>query len=89
MLFKKNHLFLPLILFFLAFKAVASNFLSMAEGDAKSFSTTEEIGSVFVSDPKVADYQVIDKHKVVVFHKVYSIYVEPETQRCCFTDDRE
>lgn len=41
----------------------------MAEGDAKSFSTTEEIGSVFVSDPKVADYQVIDKHKVVVYSK--------------------
>ncbi|NOH36008.1 pilus assembly protein N-terminal domain-containing protein [Vibrio chagasii] len=47
----------------------ASGFLSMAEGDARSFTTSQEIGSVFVSDPSVADYQVIDKHKVVIFSK--------------------
>ncbi|MCB5362007.1 general secretion pathway protein GspD [Vibrio lentus] len=47
----------------------ASGFISMAEGDARSFTISQEIGSVFVSNPSVANYQVIDKHKVVIFSK--------------------
>lgn len=41
--------------------------LNMAEGEARAISSNEIIGSVFISAPDVADYQVVDKHKVVVY----------------------
>ncbi|CAH1534109.1 Type II/IV secretion system secretin RcpA/CpaC, associated with Flp pilus assembly [Vibrio owensii] len=59
---------LPLLLS-VATSTAASGYLPMAEGDARPFATQQEIGTVFVSNPAVADYQVIDKHKVVVYSK--------------------
>lgn len=47
----------------------AGSVISMAEGDAKTITVNQDIASVFVSDPEVADYQVIDKRKVVVYGK--------------------
>ncbi|MDC5811948.1 type II and III secretion system protein family protein [Vibrio europaeus] len=43
--------------------------LSIAMGDASSVSTEQEIGTIFVSSPDVADYQILDSHKFVVFGK--------------------
>lgn len=41
--------------------------LNMAEGEARALSSKQKIGSVFISAPEVADYQVVDNHKVVVY----------------------
>ena len=43
--------------------------LTIAMGDASSVSTQQEIGTIFVSSPDVADYQILDGHKFVVFGK--------------------
>ncbi|MDC5810022.1 pilus assembly protein N-terminal domain-containing protein [Vibrio europaeus] len=57
-------------LFFLApsvSNAQRSTYLS--EGEMEIISVGEDIDSVFISNPKVADYQVIDKRKVALFGK--------------------
>lgn len=41
--------------------------LNLSEGEARAIPVQQVIGSVFVANSKVADYQVIDKKKVVVF----------------------
>nr|WP_236803843.1 pilus assembly protein N-terminal domain-containing protein [Aliivibrio fischeri] len=41
----------------------------MSKGDSQVILANKEVGSVFVSDPKIADYQVIEKKKVVVYGK--------------------
>lgn len=48
---------------------LAARILNLAEGDAQTIKTKHDIASVFISDPTVADYQVIDQKKVVVFGK--------------------
>lgn len=48
---------------------LAQQMLNLAEGDAQTLRVNSEIQSVFISDPKVADYQVIDRRTVVVFGK--------------------
>ncbi|BDU39723.1 type II and III secretion system protein family protein [Vibrio nigripulchritudo] len=60
---------LILLVLFASFPSQAARIWNLAEGEARSLSTETEISSVFISNPKVADYQVIDKHKVVVFGK--------------------
>ncbi|MCG3725519.1 general secretion pathway protein GspD [Vibrio cincinnatiensis] len=49
--------------------AYAQRMLNLAEGDAQTLRVEGEIQSVFISDPNVADYQVIDRRTVVVFGK--------------------
>lgn len=44
-----------------------ANSMQLNVGDATALNSKTEIGSVFISDPKVADYQVIDKNKVILF----------------------
>ena len=55
------------LLFFVSQFVCAEELINISEGDAKTLSTSQQIESVFITDPNVADYQVIDKHKVVVF----------------------
>lgn len=43
--------------------------MNLVEGDAQAIYSTTEIASVFISDPAVADYQVIERNKVIVFGK--------------------
>lgn len=57
---------LALMMLFMCQVAIA-RVINLAEGDARSISTKQEIGSVFISNPDVADYQVIDENKVVFF----------------------
>ena len=45
----------------------AQNVLNIGVGEAQALSSKQKIGSVFISAPDVADYQVVDKNKVVVF----------------------
>ncbi|HCG7256525.1 TPA: pilus assembly protein N-terminal domain-containing protein [Vibrio parahaemolyticus] len=53
----------------IALPAAAQRILNLAEGDAQTLRLDREIQSVFISDPKVADYQVIDRKTVVIFGK--------------------
>ncbi|RJX68445.1 type II and III secretion system protein family protein [Vibrio sinensis] len=54
---------------FLAFSVSASGSIYLMEGEAKPVVTSQAIDTVFISDPSVADYQVIDRTKIVVFGK--------------------
>lgn len=42
-------------------------------GDAKNYSYKRAIGTVFVSNPDVVDYKVINNHKVVIYSKSVGI----------------
>lgn len=53
----------------LAYNAVASELMFLKEGEAKPVITKADVDTVFISDPEVADYQVIDRQKIVVFGK--------------------
>lgn len=50
-------------------QALAAKIVNLSEGEAQTLSTSQEIGSVFISNPDVADYQVIEDNKVVFFGK--------------------
>ncbi|MDG3085993.1 pilus assembly protein N-terminal domain-containing protein [Vibrio hannami] len=49
--------------------AFSAKIVNLSEGDAQTLRTSQEIGSVFISNPEVADYQVIEDNKVVFFGK--------------------
>ncbi|PWI35238.1 general secretion pathway protein GspD [Vibrio albus] len=52
-----------------SFSASAARIVNLSEGEAKTIQVSTDIGSVFISEPGVADYQVIEKNKVVFFGK--------------------
>jgi len=58
-----------LVICLLSFSVPAARIINLSEGDADTMTTSRDIGSVFISNPEVADYQVIDKNKVVFFGK--------------------
>ncbi|MCG3736045.1 BON domain-containing protein [Vibrio cincinnatiensis] len=62
-------LLLLFLLGILSLPANAQRMMNLAEGDAQTLRVESEIQSVFISDPNVADYQVIDRRTVVVFGK--------------------
>lgn len=45
----------------------AQGILNLGVGEAQALSSKQKIGSVFISAPEVADYQVVDKNKVIVY----------------------
>ena len=47
--------------------AYAQNTMAISQGSAEAITTKQAIGSVFVAKPSVADYQIIDHTKVIVF----------------------
>ncbi|WP_159654474.1 type II and III secretion system protein family protein [Vibrio atypicus] len=47
----------------------AESLLNLGEGEAKAITTKTEIASVFISNPEIADYQVVDKNKLVIYGK--------------------
>jgi len=49
--------------------AFAQGTINLTQGEAKPLSVSGEVASVFISSQTVADYQVIDAHKVVVLGK--------------------
>lgn len=60
---------LVVILLFTPVDGYAQRLMNLSEGDARTINVESEISSVFISSPEVADYQVIDKNKIVVFGK--------------------
>ncbi|MGF1795054.1 type II and III secretion system protein family protein [Photobacterium swingsii] len=49
------------------FNVHASEVFSLDKGAAKTIKVTRKIKTVFISDPKIADYKVIDENKVVIY----------------------
>lgn len=63
-----THIFLFLCLFFgTSVTTHAAGVINLGTGDARSLDFDSVIGTVFISDPEIADYQVIDSNKLVVF----------------------
>ncbi|USD40141.1 pilus assembly protein N-terminal domain-containing protein [Vibrio sp. SCSIO 43135] len=49
--------------------ALAQKLVKMDEGQAKTISVQQDVSSVFISQPEIADYQVIDSRNIVVYAK--------------------
>ncbi|MGY3570035.1 type II and III secretion system protein family protein [Vibrio paucivorans] len=49
--------------------ALAQKLVKMDEGQAKTISVKQDVSSVFISQPEIADYQVIDSRNIVVYAK--------------------
>ncbi|QUM81968.1 pilus assembly protein N-terminal domain-containing protein [Moritella sp. 5] len=77
-------LFITLCLFLFSHCAYAAKWIYLDNGDAHTVTTQSEIGTLFISDPNVADYQVIDKHKVIIYAKQRS-----QTHLIIFDEDGE
>lgn len=59
-----------IIIFLSCFLTILSaNYLTLKPGESKVFSTKEKITTVFASEPKVLDYQVINSTTLAVFSK--------------------
>ncbi|OZS44266.1 type II and III secretion system protein family protein, partial [Photobacterium sanguinicancri] len=52
---------------FFAVMSVNAASLNVALGDATSVTTKEEIGTIFIASPEVADYQILDGNKFIIF----------------------
>jgi pilus assembly protein CpaC len=52
-----------------SFSVYASSIVNIGVGDAHYLSTKTDIGSVFVSDPSIADYHIIEKDKIIFYGK--------------------
>ena len=63
----KFRVFAAVLLFFSGALSWAQDLINLSEGDTSILKTEQDIGSVFITDPAIADYQVIDEHKIIVF----------------------
>ncbi|CUB02745.1 type II and III secretion system protein family protein [Marinomonas fungiae] len=63
----KFRVFAAVLLFFSGSLSWAQDLINLSEGDTSILKTEQDIGSVFITDPAIADYQVIDEHKIIVF----------------------
>ncbi len=66
---KSMRLLLCSLLLLFSTQAAFARVVNLAEGDARTIRTKQDIGSVFISNPAIADYQVIDANRVVFFGK--------------------
>ncbi|MCC4797722.1 general secretion pathway protein GspD [Enterovibrio norvegicus] len=55
------------IVFGMSLTVQAAGIMNLGTGDARPLSFKSNIGTVFISNPEVADYQVIDNNRLVVF----------------------
>lgn len=71
---KKTEMYLlkPVILLLMLFSGVCSA-LTLSPGQAQTINLNENVDSVFISDPDVADYKVINTRKVVVHAKKHGV----------------
>ncbi|EJL6395438.1 pilus assembly protein N-terminal domain-containing protein [Vibrio navarrensis] len=54
-------------LYFVSYVAHSSELMNLNQGSAQTISLKRQISTVFVGDPTVADYKIIDETKVVVY----------------------
>jgi pilus assembly protein CpaC len=82
---KKSIFFCCLSLIFSSvFSVNAESIINLSRGGAETITTQQDIATVFLSDPTVADYQVIDKRKLLIFGKEIG-----ETSILVFGEDNE
>jgi pilus assembly protein CpaC len=58
-----------LVVLLCSFTAYASSIVNIGVGDAHHLTTKRNIGSVFVSNPSIADYHIIQKDKIIFYGK--------------------
>lgn len=68
-MFKKARLFALLLTLPTLMSMALAEDLVIKEGQSKNISSQQKIDTVFISNPEVADYKVIDNKKVVLFGK--------------------
>ncbi|MBJ3589768.1 pilus assembly protein N-terminal domain-containing protein [Salmonella enterica subsp. enterica serovar Saintpaul] len=68
-MFRKARLFALLLTLPTLMSMALAEDLVIKEGQSKNISSPQKIDTVFVSNPEVADYKVIDNKKVVLFGK--------------------
>lgn len=68
---QKRLRFLAYILVMFAITSAFANAKStyIQEGEARTFKVTHDIGTVFISNPEVADYELVDNKQLVIFAK--------------------
>lgn len=62
-----RQLLISVLLVTLSLSAWSDEIITLGEGEAHAISSKQAIGTVFISAPEIADYQVVDKNKVVVY----------------------
>ncbi|ORT49217.1 general secretion pathway protein GspD [Vibrio sp. qd031] len=60
---------LSLLAFLFVSATHAASLINIGVGDAHYVSTKRDIGSVFISDPSIADYHIIQKDKIIFYGK--------------------
>ncbi|WP_191602897.1 type II and III secretion system protein family protein [Marinomonas algicola] len=68
-LFREGLRGIVVVSFILLSYASASTAINIGEGEAKTLSFGENISTVFISDADVADYQVVNNRKLIVYGK--------------------
>lgn len=58
---------IPLIIGIISFDLYASGLMNLDQGAAKTINLKRQVSTVFVANPLVADYKIIDDNKVVVY----------------------
>lgn len=58
---------IPLVVGFVSIDLYASGLMNLDQGAAKTISLKRQVATVFVANPHVADYKIIDDDKVVVY----------------------
>ncbi len=49
--------------------AFAENIINLGEGAAQTIKVNSEIKTIFIANPEIADYQIVDKNKIIIFGK--------------------
>lgn len=62
-----SKILISVVLSFFAVMSANAASLNVALGDATSVTTKEEIGTIFIASPEVADYQILDSNKFIIF----------------------
>lgn len=65
--FQNHHIIFILLLTTCSLPVFAASILNLGTGDARSMHFDATIGTIFIADPEIADYQVIDNNRLVVF----------------------
>ncbi|KKD60221.1 general secretion pathway protein GspD [Grimontia sp. AD028] len=65
--FRFHHIIFAATLLSVSLTVQAAGIINLGTGDARSMHFDSTIGTIFIADPEIADYQVIDNNRLVVF----------------------
>ncbi|MFV0447803.1 MAG: type II and III secretion system protein family protein [Vibrio sp.] len=63
----RNRFYFLLIFVFFSQVAVSENLIELSKGSAKTINLDSAVSTVFMSDPKIADYKVINSKTIVLY----------------------